>query len=128
MWKITLFGLKSDQDLSHRAAHPHQEFPGVLPHPLPPPPGKSAQRSFAPLQKSHRNHRSYVCTEALFVSTQKLFRYNVNIALIFFKFTNYKNKPSKTVLIRLTTASIAIRLRLLFTRIAFRGDTKSHPL
>ena len=30
--KITVFGLKSGQDLENRAAHPHQEFPGV---PLP---------------------------------------------------------------------------------------------
>ena len=30
MWKITFFGLKSGQDLENRAAHPHQEFPGVL--------------------------------------------------------------------------------------------------
>ena len=30
--KITVFGLKSGQDLENRAAHPYQEFPGV---PLP---------------------------------------------------------------------------------------------
>ena len=29
MWKMTFFGLKSGQDLENRAAHPHQEFPGV---------------------------------------------------------------------------------------------------
>ena len=26
-----IFGLKSSQDLENRAAHPHQEFPGVPP-------------------------------------------------------------------------------------------------
>ena len=31
---MIFFGLKSGQDLENRAAHPHQEFPGV-----PPPPG-----------------------------------------------------------------------------------------
>ena len=31
VWKITFFGLKSGQDLKNRAAHPHQEFPGVPP-------------------------------------------------------------------------------------------------
>ena len=30
---MTFFGLKSDQDLFNWAAHPHQEFPGVPPHP-----------------------------------------------------------------------------------------------
>ena len=29
--KKALFGLKSCQDLENRAAHPHQEFPGVPP-------------------------------------------------------------------------------------------------
>ena len=38
VWKITFFGLKSGQDLENRAAHPHQEFPGV-----PPPPGLSGK-------------------------------------------------------------------------------------
>ena len=33
VWKITFFGLKSSQDLKNLAAHPHQEFPGVLPPP-----------------------------------------------------------------------------------------------
>ena len=33
--KITFFGVKYFQDLGNRAAHPHEEFPGV---PLPPPP------------------------------------------------------------------------------------------
>ena len=33
--KLHFFGLKSGQDLRNRAAHPHQEFPGVPP----PPPG-----------------------------------------------------------------------------------------
>ena len=28
---MTLFGLKSGQDLKNRAAHPHEEFPGVTP-------------------------------------------------------------------------------------------------
>ena len=28
---MTVFGLKSGQDLGNRAAHPHQEFPGVPP-------------------------------------------------------------------------------------------------
>ena len=31
VWKITFFGLKCGQDLENQAAHPHQEFPGVLP-------------------------------------------------------------------------------------------------
>ena len=35
VWKITFSGLKSGQNLENRAAHPHQEFPGV-------PPGKQA--------------------------------------------------------------------------------------
>ena len=35
-WKITFFGLKLGQDLKNRAAHPHQEFPGVLPWYIPP--------------------------------------------------------------------------------------------
>ena len=30
VWKITFFGLKSGQDLKNRAAHPHQEFAGLL--------------------------------------------------------------------------------------------------
>ena len=34
VWKITFFGLKSGQDLENRAAHPHQEFPGVPQLPL----------------------------------------------------------------------------------------------
>ena len=34
VWKITFFCLKQGQDLKNRAAHPHQEFPGV-----PAPPG-----------------------------------------------------------------------------------------
>ena len=29
--KITFFGLKSDQDLKNRAAHPHEEFSEVTP-------------------------------------------------------------------------------------------------
>ena len=29
VWKITFFGLKLSQDSENRAAHPHQEFPGV---------------------------------------------------------------------------------------------------
>ena len=33
VWKITFFGLKTGQDLKNRAAHPHQEFPGVPPPP-----------------------------------------------------------------------------------------------
>ena len=33
VWIITFFGLKSGQDMKNRAAHRHQEFPGV------PPPG-----------------------------------------------------------------------------------------
>ena len=33
MWKIKFFGLKSGQDLENRAAHSHQEFPGVPPPP-----------------------------------------------------------------------------------------------
>ena len=33
VWKITFSGLKSSQDLRNRAAHPHQEFPGVPPAP-----------------------------------------------------------------------------------------------
>ena len=33
VWKITFFGLKSGQDLKKRAAHLHQEFPGVPPTP-----------------------------------------------------------------------------------------------
>ena len=33
MLKITFFGLKSGQDLKNRAAHRHQEFPGVPPPP-----------------------------------------------------------------------------------------------
>ena len=38
--KITFFRLKSGQDLKNRAAHPHQEFPGVPPQPPRPfPPG-----------------------------------------------------------------------------------------
>ena len=28
---MTFFGLKEGQDLENRAAHPHQEFPGVPP-------------------------------------------------------------------------------------------------
>ena len=28
---MTFFGLKSGQDLENRAAHPHQELPGVRP-------------------------------------------------------------------------------------------------
>ena len=28
---MTFFGLKYGQDLENRAAHPHQEFPGVSP-------------------------------------------------------------------------------------------------
>ena len=28
---MTVFGLKKGQDLGNRAAHPHQEFPGVPP-------------------------------------------------------------------------------------------------
>ena len=35
MCKITLWGLKSGQDLKNRAANPHQEFPGVQPSPPP---------------------------------------------------------------------------------------------
>ena len=31
--KIIVFGLKQDQDLKNRAAHPHQEFLGVPPPP-----------------------------------------------------------------------------------------------
>ena len=31
VWKMTFFGLKQGQDLENRAAHPHQEFPGVPP-------------------------------------------------------------------------------------------------
>ena len=31
--KIAFFGLKSGQDLENRAAHPHQEFPGISPPP-----------------------------------------------------------------------------------------------
>ena len=31
MWKIKFFGLILGQDLKNRAAHPHQEFPGVPP-------------------------------------------------------------------------------------------------
>ena len=31
---MTLFGLKSGQDLENRAAHPHQEFSGVPPRAL----------------------------------------------------------------------------------------------
>ena len=34
VWKMTFFGLKQGQDLENRAAHPHQEFPGVLPGPF----------------------------------------------------------------------------------------------
>ena len=33
VWIIKLFGIKSDQDLKKRAAHPYQEFPGVPPSP-----------------------------------------------------------------------------------------------
>ena len=33
VWKIVFFGLKYGQDLENRAAHPHQEFPGVPPSP-----------------------------------------------------------------------------------------------
>ena len=33
VWKIAFFGLKYGQDLENRAAHPHQEFPGVPPFP-----------------------------------------------------------------------------------------------
>ena len=33
---MKLFGIKSGQDLKKRAAHPHEEFPGLAP---PPPPG-----------------------------------------------------------------------------------------
>ena len=29
--KMTFFGLKQGQDLENKAAHPHQEFPGVPP-------------------------------------------------------------------------------------------------
>ena len=35
VWKITFFGLQQGQDLENRAAHPHQEFPGVPPGPFP---------------------------------------------------------------------------------------------
>ena len=47
VWKITFFGLKSGHDLSlrKRAAHPHQEFPEVPPHP-PPRARKVAEVSF----------------------------------------------------------------------------------
>ena len=31
---MTFFGLKYGQDLENRAAHPHQEFPGVPPQDL----------------------------------------------------------------------------------------------
>ena len=34
MSKMTFFGLKLGQDLENRAAHSHQEFPGVLPRGL----------------------------------------------------------------------------------------------
>ena len=30
---MKLFGIKSGQDLKKRAAHPHQEFPGLAPSP-----------------------------------------------------------------------------------------------
>ena len=33
VWKIAFLGLKYGQDLENRAAHPHQEFPGVPPFP-----------------------------------------------------------------------------------------------
>ena len=36
VYKIKFFGQKSGQDLKNRAAHTHQEFPGV--HSPPPPP------------------------------------------------------------------------------------------
>ena len=39
---MKLFGIKSGQDLKKRAAHPHQEFPGLA---LPPPPRDSRQLS-----------------------------------------------------------------------------------
>ena len=49
-----IFGLKYGQDLENRAAHPHQEFPGV---PLPPPGGetrlkvrKNMIKTFIPVQ------------------------------------------------------------------------------
>ena len=34
---MTCFGLKKSQDLGNRAAHSHQELPGVYPPPSPPP-------------------------------------------------------------------------------------------
>ena len=33
MWEIIFFGLEKGQVLENRAAHPHQEFPGVPPPP-----------------------------------------------------------------------------------------------
>ena len=66
---MTFFGLNSVEDLENRAAHTHQEFPGV------PPGGFRSERkgypvyydqhlaemhSFSSLQKSHRVNRSLI--------------------------------------------------------------------
>ena len=59
---------------------------GTKPHPLCDSPlSKSAQRSFVALQKSGRNHRSYVWTEAspdpgvIFLGGTRAIQYSVNI-------------------------------------------------
>ena len=44
---MTFFGLKSGQDLENRAAHPHQELPGVRP----------LRGSGAGCKSCHHNHR-----------------------------------------------------------------------
>ena len=44
VWKITLFGLKSGQDLKNRAAHPPPRIPRSTP-PHPPPPGPHVRES-----------------------------------------------------------------------------------
>ena len=48
VYKIKFFGQKSGQDLKNRAAHPHQEFPEVLP----PPPLPGVDSSLPPLPSS----------------------------------------------------------------------------
>ena len=93
MWKITFFGLKSGQDWSDRGNTPTKNSQEYHPHP---------PREIGPAQLcsvteiAPRSPLLYVNRSPILYGFRvhaKTIRYNMKIALIFFKFTNDKNKP-----------------------------------